>query len=206
MLFRSENRPRIIREIADEVQGILMAYLPGDEGGRAIASVLYGDENPSGKLPFTYPRFTGSLIPYDHKYSEKLDKNFGENGYNPQFSFGFGMSYTTFQFSDLTLSRDSLSADENLIVTVKIKNTGKKQGKEVVQLYLSDLVASITPSVRKLKRFQKIDLKPDEMKEIRFILSKKDYEFLGSNNKRIVEPGEFEIVIGNLSKKFKLLK
>ncbi|MFN5181508.1 MAG: glycoside hydrolase family 3 N-terminal domain-containing protein [Bacteroidota bacterium] len=201
-----ENRPRIIREIADKVQGIVMAYLPGDEGGRAIASVLYGDENPSGKLPFTYPRHTGSLITYDHKYSEKLDKNFGENGYNPQFPFGFGLSYTSFEYSDLTFSKDSLSANEKLNVSVKIKNTGSRKGKEVVQMYVSDLYASITPSVKKLKGFQKIELNAGEAKELSFVLSKKDYEFIGANNKSTFEPGDFEISIGNLKKKFKILK
>ena len=201
-----ENRPRIIREIADKVQGIVMAYLPGDEGGRAIASVLYGDENPSGKLPFTYPRHTGSLITYDHKYSEKLDKNFGENGYNPQFPFGFGLSYTSFEYSDLTFSKDSLSANEKLNVSVKIKNTGSRKGKEVVQMYISDLYASITPSVKKLKGFQKIELNAGEAKELSFVLSKKDYEFIGANNKSTFEPGDFEISIGNLKKKFKILK
>jgi beta-glucosidase len=201
-----ENRPRIIREIADKVQGIVMAYLPGDEGGRAIASVLYGEENPSGKLPFTYPRHTGSLITYDHKYSEKLDKNFGENGYNPQFPFGFGLSYTSFEYSDLTFSKDSLSANEKLNVSVKIKNTGSRKGKEVVQMYVSDLYASITPSVKKLKGFQKIELNAGEAKELSFVLSKKDYEFIGANNKSTFEPGDFEISIGNLKKKFKILK
>ncbi|MFN5460680.1 MAG: glycoside hydrolase family 3 N-terminal domain-containing protein [Bacteroidota bacterium] len=201
-----ENRPRIIREIADKVQGIVMAYLPGDEGGRAIASVLYGEENPSGKLPFTYPRHTGSLITYDHKYSEKLDKNFGENGYNPQFPFGFGLSYTSFEYSDLTFSKDSLSANEKLNVSVKIKNTGSRKGKEVVQMYVSDLYASITPSVKKLKGFQKIQLNAGEAKELSFVLSKKDYEFIGANNKSTFEPGDFEISIGNLKKKFKILK
>jgi len=201
-----ENRPRIIREVADKVQGIVMSYLPGDEGGRAIASILYGYENPSGKLPFTYPRNTGSLIPYDHKYSEKLDKNFGDNGYNPQFPFGFGLSYTSFEYSDLTLSKDSLGANEKLNVSVKIKNTGSRKGKEVVQLYMSDLYASITPSVKKLKGFQKIELNAGETKELSFVLSKKDYEFIGANNKNTYEAGEFEVSIGNLKKKFKILK
>jgi beta-glucosidase len=200
------NRPRIIRELADLVQAIVMAYLPSDEGGRALASVLYGDENPSGKLPFTYPRFTGSLIPYDHKYSEKLDKNFGENGYNPQFPFGFGLSYTSFEYTELTISKDSLRANETFTARVKVKNTGNRVGKEVVQLYLSDLYASITPSAKKLKGFQKVELNSGETETVTFTLTKKDFEFIGANNKSVFEPGEFEVSIGNLKKKFKILK
>lgn len=197
-----ENRPRIISEFADKVNAILLAYLPGDEGGRAIASILFGEENPSGKLPFTYPRYTGALMTYDHKYAEKLDKNFGENGYNPQFEFGHGLSYTDFEYSNLNLSKDTLNATDTLVVSVEIKNTGNLKGKEVVQLYLSDIYASITPSVKKLKRFKKIETSVKEKKKIEFKLSKKDYEFISENNLPICETGDFELSIGNQKKKF----
>jgi beta-glucosidase len=197
-----ENRPRIISEFADKVNAILLAYLPGDEGGRAIASLLFGEENPSGKLPFTYPRYTGALMTYDHKYAEKLDKNFGENGYNPQFEFGHGLSYTDFEYSNLNLSKDTLNTTDTLIVSVEIKNTGNLKGKEVVQLYLSDIYASITPSVKKLKRFKKIEISVKEKKKIEFKLSKKDYEFIAENNLPICETGDFELSIGNQKKKF----
>ena len=199
-----ENRPRIINEIADKVNSILIAYLPGDEGGRAIASLIFGEENPSGKLPFTYPRYTGSLLPYDHKYSDRLDKNFGENGYYPQYPFGHGLSYTSFDYSNLLLSKDSITTSDTLLISIELKNTGKLKGKEVVQLYLSDLYASITPSVKRLKRFKKIEMVAGESKKLIFKLYKKDFEFISSNNESISEPGEFEISIGNLKKKFYL--
>ena len=197
-----ENRPRIISDFADKVNAIIMTYLPGDEGGKAIASIIFGEENPSGKLPFTYPRYTGSLLPYDHKYSDRLDKNFGEDGYNPQFPFGYGISYTTFEYSNLQLNDDTLNANDTLVVSVDVKNNGQRKGKEVVQLYLSDLYASITPSVKKLKRFKKIEITPGESKKIEFKLSKKDYEFISANNAAVYEPGDFEINIGNQKKKF----
>ncbi len=201
-----ENRPRIINSIVDKAQGIVMAYLPGDEGGIAVADILFGDQNPSGKLPFTYPRYTGSLVPYDHKYSEKLDSKYGENAFNPQFEFGFGLSYTSFEYSNLTLSKDSITDKDTLIVSIKVKNTGKFEGKEVVQLYCNDLVASITPSVKKLRAFKKIDLKSGEEKRVEFKICSKNLEFIGKENKPIAEQGAFEIVINNNKQIFQLIK
>jgi len=201
VLILVEGRPRIINAIQEKVQAILMAYLPGMEGGRAIADIISGDVIPSGKLPFTYPRSPNDLTLYDHKYSE----NYGQyNSYNPQFPFGFGLSYTTFEYSDLQLSQDTLKVGDSLFIYVTVKNSGSLAGKEVVQLYLGDLYASITPSVKRLKRFKKIYLEAQETKRIDFKLYPKDFSFIGRDYNPVVEPGEFKISIGNLNRKFVL--
>ncbi|HDP97670.1 MAG TPA: beta-glucosidase [bacterium] len=199
VLVLVEGRPRIIREIVDKADGILMAFLPGMEGGPAVANVLFGDCNPSGKLPITYPRYPNDLTLYDHKYSENYNL---DCRYNPQFPFGFGLSYTSFDYSNLKIDKKEIHQDELLTISVQVKNSGDRAGKEVVQLYLSDLYASVTPSVKRLKRFEKVALKPGELKTISFVLNQKDLSFIGRDNKPVVEPGEFEVMIGGLKEKF----
>ena len=194
------NRPRILNVIESKVDAILYSYLPGDEGGKAIKDVLIGIENPSGKLPFTYPRFVNSFVHYDHKATEDLDVDFSMNAYKPQFDFGFGMSYTTFEYSNLIVSDTNLYDKQKITVSVTVKNTGKVKGKEVVQLYYNDLVASITPSVKKLMAFSKIELKPNETRKIEFEIKKSDFSFINKDLKRVTEPGEIELIINNLKK------
>jgi beta-glucosidase len=206
ILVLVENRPRIINEIENLAQSILMSYLPGDEGGKAISDILFGDVNPSGKLPFTYPRYTGSFIPYDHKFSEKLDKNFTENGYNPQYPFGYGLSFSNFIYSDLSLSSQTISPVDTLIVKVKVKNTSNLSGKEVIQLYISDTYASITPSVKKLIAFDKQFIEEGKEITVVFKITKDDLTFVDKNNSSIYEEGDFEIYISNLTNKFILKK
>ncbi|MCI0494701.1 glycoside hydrolase family 3 C-terminal domain-containing protein [candidate division KSB1 bacterium] len=201
ILVLVQGRPRIIREIVEKADGILMAYLPGIEGGRAIADVVFGDFNPGGKLPITYPRYPNDLTLYDHKYSENTNP---DSRYNPQFPFGFGLSYTRFEYSRLTVAKKEFEKGETLNVSVQVKNIGDRAGKEVVQLYLSDLYASVTPSVKKLKRFEKVALEPGETKTLNFILHETDLSFIGRDNKPVVEPGEFEVMIGGLKEKFLL--
>lgn len=194
------NRPRILNLIESKVDAILYSYLPGDEGGKAIKDVLVGIENPSGKLPFTYPRFVNSFVHYDHKATEDLDVDFSMNAYKPQFDFGFGMSYTTFEYSNLIVSDTNFFDKQKITVSVTVKNSGKVKGKEVVQLYYNDLVASITPSVKKLTKFSKIELKPNETKKIEFEIKKSDFSFINKDLKRVTEPGEIELIINNLKK------
>ncbi|MDX1939028.1 MAG: glycoside hydrolase family 3 N-terminal domain-containing protein [Saprospiraceae bacterium] len=191
VLVLVEGRPRIISAIADKAQGIVLSYLPGNEGGRAIADILFGDSNPSGKLPYTYPRYVHSLLTYDHYWAEV-------NDYKPQFEFGYGLSYTTFAYSNLKLSSSKLSADGKLDISVTVTNNGNRDGKEVVQLYISDKIASITPPVKRLRGFEKIMLKAGESKTLTFSVSPKDLAFVGQENKWIIEPGEFEVNIGGL--------
>ena len=199
-----EGRPRIINRIADSASAILMAYNPSDEGGRAIADILFGDANPSGKLPFTYPRTPNGLINYDHKPFETENTAFGNMAFNPQFQFGEGLSYTTFAYSDLKLGKQTISANEELSASVTVKNTGSRAGKEAVLVYVSDLVASISPPGKRLRRFAKISLDPGQSKTLTFKLRREDLSFIGSNNKPVLEPGEFEVRIGTLTQKFTL--
>ena len=197
-----EGRPRVISRIAESARGILMAYNPGNEGGTATADVLYGDYNPGGKLPFTYPRTPNGLITYDHKLFETEETNFGNAAFKPQFEFGSGLSYTTFTYSDLRLGQKTISKRDDLSVTVTVTNSGARAGKEVVQLYLRDLVASLSPPGKRLKRFAKIELQPGQSRTLTFTLHPADLSFIGSDNKPVIEPGDFEVAIGGLKDGF----
>jgi beta-glucosidase len=199
-----EGRPRIINRIADSASAILMAYNPSHEGGTAIADILFGDVNPSGKLPFTYPRTPNGLINYDHKPFETENTAFGNMAFNPQFQFGDGLSYTTFTYSDLRLGKQTITASDELPVSVTVTNTGQREGKEAVLVYVSDLAASISPPGKRLRRFAKITLKPGEKRTLTFNLRNDDLSFINADNKRITEPGEFEVRIGGLTQKFTL--
>jgi len=202
ILVMLEGRPRLITRIAGAADGILMAYLPGLEGGRAIADVLFGDVNPSGKLPVTYPRYVNDLKCYDHKYSESA----GPNSYDPLFPFGFGLSYTTFEYTDLKLGKYKVKKGEEIEIEVSVKNTGKMAGRESVLLYLSDLVRSITPPVKQLKRFRSVTLAPGEAQKVSFSLKTDDLSFIGTENSRIVEAGEFKVAVADLEQNFELVE
>ena len=199
VLIAALNRPRIISEIEPLVEAVVMAYLPGNEGGRAIADIVFGDANPSGKLPFTYPRFANDLLTYDHKFTETRDVNFGFKAFNPQFEFGSGLSYTQFDYSDLKANLNSNT--DSLLVSVTVKNTGKREGKEVVQLFIRDEYASITPSVKRLRGFNKISLKANESKQVQFAIHKNELSFVNAANKWVFEAGDFTVMIQNLNQK-----
>ncbi len=202
VLVLVEGRPRTMDRIADNAGAVLMAYNPGNEGGQAVADVLFGDFNPCGKLPFTYPRFPNGLMTYDHKAFET--ERFDNAGIRPQFEFGDGLSYTTFSYKDLRLDRKTIGATEQLSVSVTVTNTGRRAGKEVVQLYLSDLVASLSPAGKRLKRFAKVYLEPGQSRTLAFRLRPDDLSFIGANNKPVIEPGEFEVMVAGLKEKFEL--
>jgi beta-glucosidase len=204
VLVLVEGRPRIINRIAEGANAILMAYNPSNEGGTAIADVLFGDVNPSGKLPYTYPRTPNGLINYDHKPFETENTAFGNMAFNPQFQFGDGLSYTTFTYSDLSVGKQTISANEELPVSVTVTTSGRRAGKEAVLVYVSDLVASISPPGKRLRRFAKINLDPGQSRTLNFKLRAEDLSFIGADNKRTVEPGEFEVRIANLSQRFTL--
>ncbi|MEP6741376.1 MAG: glycoside hydrolase family 3 N-terminal domain-containing protein [bacterium] len=200
VLVLVEGRPRVVNRIADNARAVLMAYNPGNEGGQAVADVLFGDFNPCGKLPFTYPRFPNALMTYDHKAFET--ESFDNAGITPQFEFGEGLSYTTFSYKDLRLDRKAIGLGDELTVSVTVTNSGKRAGKEVVQLYVSDLVASLSPPGKRLKRFAKIYLDPGQSRTLTFKLNSGDLSFVGADNKRVVEPGDFEVMIGGLNERF----
>jgi len=193
ILVLVEGRPRIIRDIEPEVDGILMAYLPGQEGGRAVSDVLFGNVNPSGKLPYTYPKFTGNTLTYYHKKTDIRDVNWGFDGFYPQYEFGYGLSYTNFEFEELQAREIT---KYNYEVSIKVTNRGDLSGMEVIQVYVKDIVAVVSPDVKRLVNFEKIDLRPGESKTVVFQLSKEDFMHVGIGNKWILEPGEFEIQIG----------
>ncbi|MFO7874537.1 MAG: glycoside hydrolase family 3 N-terminal domain-containing protein [Bacteroidales bacterium] len=196
VLVMLQGRPRIIREAEPLSKAVIHAYWPGHEGGRALASLISGQENFSGKLPYTYPRYTGSFIPYQHKGSDKLDVNFEMDGFNPQWEFGHGLSYTQFEFSNVSFSADTVNTGDDLKVSVEVTNTGDKAGKEVVQLFIRDLVASIAPDDRKLIGFDKIYLEPNETKVVELPVHYDDLKYVGVDNEWIAERGAFEILIG----------
>jgi beta-glucosidase len=189
-----------LNAVLNAADAIVYAYLPGDEGGRAIADCLFGTVNPSGKLPFTYPTNVNSFVHYDHKGSEDQDVDFSTNAYRPPFDFGFGLSYTTFSYDNFTTSKNTMTGNDSVIVKVAVTNTGTTAGKEVVQLYYRDVVASITPSVKKLVAFKKINLAPAETKEVEFVLHKDDLSFINKELKRVTENGEFELQLNNVKK------
>ncbi len=196
-----QGRPRLINSIVDGTKAVLVGFLPGMEGGSAIADLIFGDENPSAKLPVTYPRFPNAYTPYDYKPLEVFDANV----FNPQWSFGYGLSYTSFSYSDLSLDKSSIKKGESLKVKIKVTNTGKRSGKEVVQLYLTDMVGSVSRPVKQLKGFEKIYLEPGESKVVEFTIKPEHLSFIGRDNKRITETGDFKITIAEMSSEFKLI-
>jgi beta-glucosidase len=198
ILVMIEGRPRLIRPIAARAQGILVALNPGIEGGDAIADVLTGDVNPSGRLPITYPRDPNALLTYDHKVSEAMDTSFGLKAFQPQFEFGSGLSYTTFEYSDLTVP-DAATFAAGFDVSVTVRNTGGREGTEVVQLYVSDRYASITPPVKRLRHFVRVPLAPGASRTLRFHITRADLSFVGANGKWVAEPGGFGVSVGGLS-------
>ncbi len=201
ILILNEGRPRIIRKIEPAAKAILHVYLPGNFGADALADILTGDVNPSGKLPITYPRYSNAVTGYIHKPSEgKTNPQGGET--NPQYSFGFGLSYTDFSYSDLTIDKNSFGPDETATITVKVTNTGKREGMEVVQLYISDLIASFTPDLKRLRGFEKINLQPNESKQVTFKVPVKQLGFVDPSNTLVVEKGEFRIEVGDQNKIF----
>lgn len=209
VLVLNEGRPRVISRFEPQMQAIVQAYQPGNFGGDALADILFGDVNPSGKLPYNYPRYPNAIIPYIHKPSEEQKKSEGvydyEADYNPQFAFGHGLSYTTFEYSNLQLDKERMAKDGTLTVSVEVANTGKRAGKETVELYTSDLYASsVTPDVKRLRRFEKISLEPGERKVVTFTLTPEDLAYADRKGEMIVEAGEFDVLVGKLSKRFTL--
>lgn len=198
ILVLTAGRPRIISPFEKEMNAVVQAYLPGNEGGEAIANVLFGDVNPSGRLPYTYPRLSNSLEPYDHKTTESY-------ALDPLYPFGHGLSYTTFEYSEPILEKSELSGSEVLNLSVRVTNTGSREGREVVQLFVSDLVASVPPPVKRLRGFQKITLLPGETKQVSFQLPLSELSFVNHENRWILEPGEFELSVGGRTKRFQLV-
>jgi len=201
ILVMAEGRPRIITEAESKSAATVMTYLSGNEGGNALADILFGDANPSGRLPFTYPRYANALVNY---YRKNIENGNGDDahGYNPLYEFGFGLSYTSFAYSNLRISQPTLKAGQTLTVTVDIKNTGGREGKESVLLYTREEYASITPDTKRLRAFQKIALQPGETRTLTFKLTPQDIAFINDKSESVAEAGEFKVEIGNLVQRF----
>lgn len=197
VLVMIEGRPRIITPIVEDSKAVVMGYLPGPMGGIAIADVLFGDFNPCGKLPMTYPMYPNSLNTYDGKPSD-FDQ---DNKYAFLYPFGHGLSYTTFEFSGLDVTKKVSMGDE-IEVSVLVKNTGDRQGKAVVELYLNDVVRSVTAPVKQLKRFTGVWLEPGKSERVYFTLNQDDLSFWNREMKFVAEPGEFKIFVGDLEESF----
>jgi beta-glucosidase len=205
ILVLTEGRPRFISSIEPSIKGILMAYWSGKKTAEAIADVLFGDYNPDGRLPFSYPRSMGEIVMYDRKPTEEVREVFNDNvnsGYDPLFPFGHGLSYTTFEYSDLKLSNTTLTGDQKLTITITVKNSGNRDGKHAVELYTRDLYASITPCMKRLRAFQKTNFKAGESKQLTFTIDKNDLSFVNAHLKTVTEAGEFEVMIGDKKSKF----
>jgi beta-glucosidase len=201
ILVLAEGRPRTFNAVEPLAKAILYVPLTGNEGGNALAQIITGSYNPSGKMPITYPRYSNALINYDHKYTEAITMK----PYNPQFEFGFGLSYTTFEYTNLRIDKQAYQKTDNIILKVDVQNTGKREGAAVVQVYISDLVASITPPVKRLRAFEKTVLKPEETKTINFSIAAADLAFVGLDDKWVLEPGKFTIKIDSLSTDFEII-
>ena len=217
VLLLFAGRPMVIKWESEKVPAILNVWFGGSEAGNAIADVLFGDVNPSGKLSTTFPQNVGQIpIYYAHKntgrpleegkWFEKFRSNYLDVSNEPVYPFGYGLSYTSFNYSDVKLSSSSLKGNQTLIASVAVTNSGNREGKEVVQLYIRDLVGSITRPVKELKGFQKIDLKAGETKTVSFSITPNDLKFFNSEIKYDWEAGDFEIMIGTNSNDVKKAK
>jgi beta-glucosidase len=199
-----DGRPLALDWMADKIPAILEAWLPGEEGGNAVADVLFGDYNPGGKLPISFPRKVGQIpVYYAHKPSGARSQLWGDyvdSSTSPAFEFGHGLSYTTFKLSNLKIQPKQVKRTGKISVKVDIQNTGKRSGEEVVQLYINDVVASITRPIKELKGFKRIMVEPGQTKTVEFKLLAETLGFHDKNMKLTVEPGMFKIMVGQSSK------
>ncbi len=202
ILITFGGRPRIITSIAEKASAVVLGFLPGMEGGEAMADILFGDYNPNGKLPITYPRDTNDLVLYDHKPIE----NFEQNTYNPLYQFGHGLSYSTFTTNDLKVKKDHVHMGEDIEISVTVSNTGSITGKETVLLYLNDVAASVSRPNKQLKAFKKVELAAGQSEKLQFTLSPNDLSFIGVDLKRIVETGDFKVIVGQETVGFTVLQ
>ena len=201
VLVLNEGRPRHIAHIEPLAKGIIDIFLPGNYGGDALAQLVAGKQNFSGKMPYTYPKEINSLANYDFKKSEEVGTMEGAYDYNAkitqQWGFGQGLSYTTYQYSNLKVSQSQFRHGDVIKVSVDVKNTGKVAGKESVLLFSSDLIASMTPDGRRLRAFDKVELQPGETKTVTFDLKADDLAFVGYDGKWILEEGDFKLMIAD---------
>jgi beta-glucosidase len=203
VLVLVDGRPCALGWMAEKLPAIVEAWLPGEEGGRAVADVLFGDHNPGGKLPVSFPEKPGQIPAYyGHKPSGRRSSAWGDyvdGSPRPLFEFGYGLSYTTFAFSGLAITPDNISPEGAVSIAVDVENTGNRAGDEVVQLYVNDVVASVTRPVKELRGFRRLYLEAGERRTVEFRLSAGDVALFDRSMKRVVEPGVFKIMVGRSS-------
>jgi beta-glucosidase len=208
VLVLVDGRPAALPALGERIPAILEAWLPGEEGGPAIAEILFGEVNPSGKLPVTFPRSVGQVpIYYRHKPSAGKSYNYTDyvdESAQPWFPFGHGLSYTTFEYSHLTVSPASASPTGEVNVALSVTNTGGRPGAEVVQLYVRDVVGSVTRPVKELKGFRRLDLAPGESRRVTFTVSVAQLAFYNRAMQYVVEPGVVEVMVGSSSADIRL--
>ena len=201
VLVLNEGRPRLINDLEPLCQAVIDILLPGNYGADALARLLAGDTNFSGRLPYTYPRNSADLTTYDYRVSEHCDRMAGAYDYdatvNVQWPFGYGLSYTTFAYSNMRVDKPRFSKDDILTVSIDVTNTGNREGKESVLLFSSDLIASLTPENRRLRAFEKVTLQPKETRTVTFSLPAKDLAFVGTDGQWVLEEGDFRLTIGS---------
>ena len=205
------GRPLSIRWAAENIPAIVEAWIPGEEGGNAVADVLFGDYNPDGRLPVTFPRHSGQLpMYYNYPPSKRYwVKETWSTGYSdmpatPLWEFGYGLSYTTFEYSNLKITPEKIGTAGEVYISVDVKNTGKRDGKEVVQLYIDDVISSMSTPVKELKGFEKVSLSAGEKKSVKFKLTPEHLTFFDRHMEPIVEPGIFEVMVGSSSENIHL--
>jgi beta-glucosidase len=196
-------RPYILKNIVEKIPAVIAAGEPGEEGGRAVADVIFGDYNPGGKLPNTYPETEGQIpLYYAHKPTGRksgLWTDYVEGNARPLYEFGYGLSYTTFEFSNLIIRPKKVPIDGTVTIKLDVKNTGKRDGDEVIQLYINDVIASVTRPVKELKAFHRIHLKAGEKSTVKLTITTDQLAFYNKNMERKVEPGLFKVMAGNSS-------
>jgi beta-glucosidase len=207
VLVLLHGRPRVVREAVEGARAVLTGYEAGPYAGEALASVIFGDVNPSGKLPFTWPRSTGSImIAYDRARPAEIGGTDVVNiAFKPEWEFGHGLSYTTFAYSDLRVAERTIRSDGTLELSVTVANTGSRAGTEVVQLYVRDLVASVNPPIRRLRAFERVTLERNASTTVSFTLPATELSFVGRKNAPVLEPGEFDAMVGGLTARFELV-
>jgi beta-glucosidase len=205
IVFLFNGRPLSINNVAQNVPAIFECWYLGQECGRAVADVLFGDVNPGGKLPISIPRSVGHLpVFYNHKPSAR--RGFLWDDVSPLFPFGFGLSYTTFKLKNVRLAKKKIARAGSTRVLLDVTNTGQRAGSEVVQMYIRDLVSSVTRPVKELKGFQKVWLQPGETRTVALDITPESLAFYDVNMNYVVEPGEFEVMVGNSSRDADLQK
>lgn len=201
VMILNEGRPRVINDIEPLADAIIDILLPSNYGADALANILAGDVNPSAKLPYTYPRHQAALTNYDYRISEETDTMEGAYDYNAvvsvQWPFGYGLSYTTFEYSNFQCSVEEFGADTDLVFTIDVKNTGDVAGKEVVMLYSRDMVASMVPENRRLRAFEKVEIQPGETVTVTLKIKGSDLAFVNPKGEWTLEPGDFRMQVGN---------